>query len=182
MRFAAIAMLAAAMALAGCQTTENYQFTLDTFAGATELALIQQWGPPLRVFESGGHRFLVYYEQQTVTNPGTAATTTTTVNGNTVVTTTTAGTAPTTTTYTCTTTFELDRGLVIRSRFEGNNCVASPPTAASVCSPGDAVCVQVAQSCLSQTSSPSLAALTACMRQYGYASSARGGNPVFVRT
>ncbi len=111
-------------ALAGCATTEGYKQMLDSWLGAPEVALIRQWGPPLRSYDSGGSRFLTYSEERNMVIPGTAPTYKTSFIGNTAYTTTTGGTPATSVTYGCETTFEIEDGRVVAWRAQGNDCTA----------------------------------------------------------
>jgi hypothetical protein len=47
-----------------CATTRDYEATLDLWKGSSEASLIQSLGPPADIFNSNGHRYLVYQDSQ----------------------------------------------------------------------------------------------------------------------
>ncbi|WP_159017425.1 hypothetical protein [Cognatiluteimonas profundi] len=46
--------------MAACATTGKYKDSLDAWKGRSDVDLIKSWGTPAEVFDSNGHRFLVY--------------------------------------------------------------------------------------------------------------------------
>ena len=50
--------------VAACATTREYEETLDLWKGSSEASLIKSLGPPADIFNSNGHRFLVYQDSQ----------------------------------------------------------------------------------------------------------------------
>ena len=51
--------------MTACVTTSNYQETLNSWKGSSEVSLIKSWGPPTEIFNSNNHKFLVYQVSQT---------------------------------------------------------------------------------------------------------------------
>lgn len=153
-----------AVVLAGCQTTDNYEFYLDSWVGRTETDVIRVWGVPTQAFDSGGHRFLQYGSRANVTMPGAPATSTTTFIGNQAFTTTTGG-SPINITLTCTTTFDLVDGRVVSWTYRGNNCVARPREASEYCDTRSD-CLAAAEVCLGRGGN--FAAFVQCMAAAGF--------------
>ena len=60
--------------LTGCATSANYEKILGTWVGSSEQQLIQSWGPPDNVFESGGQKYLTYVKGGSAYIPGTSPT------------------------------------------------------------------------------------------------------------
>ena len=47
--------------LSGCAPTVNpYNNVLNSWIGVPENELISRWGPPVRVYESGGYKYLTF--------------------------------------------------------------------------------------------------------------------------
>jgi hypothetical protein len=111
--------------LTACATTANYEKILNTWVGEDELNLVRKWGPPQQSYETSGHRFLVYTNDQNVFIPGQAPTYQTNVIGNTAYTSSYGGTPATNINYTCTTTFEVADGKILTWSYRGNNCTAT---------------------------------------------------------
>ena len=113
--------------LAGCATTENYEKILGTWVGSSERELIQSWGPPSSVYESGGTKYLTYSESASGYIPGTSPTYQTQIIGNTAYTTSSGGSPGFAYNRSCKTTFTLRSDTIVSWRHEGNACVASAP-------------------------------------------------------
>jgi hypothetical protein len=47
-----------------CATTRDYEESLNSWKGNSEASLIKSLGPPADIFNSNGHRFLVYQDSQ----------------------------------------------------------------------------------------------------------------------
>ncbi len=113
--------------LAGCATTENYEKILGTWVGSSEQQLIQSWGPPSSVYESGGQKYLTYTKSRSGYIPGTSPTYQTQIIGNTAYTTSSGGSPGFAYTKSCKTTFTIQGTRISGWRYEGNNCVALAP-------------------------------------------------------
>lgn len=103
-----IAVLASALVLAGCATTEGFKKIVQSWVGSSESQLIANWGVPIRTHESSGTRYLEYdYQHQgyyTTCNSGYCAT-------NTIH-------------KRCITTFAVRNGVIVNWSFRGNDCKA----------------------------------------------------------
>lgn len=108
--------------LAACATEANYVKKLDALVGSPESALIDAWGVPSGVYETGGVRYLAYRRDRSVTVPGIAPSYHTTVIGDTAYTTVTGGTGPSTYTNSCETTFKIRAGRVEGYSYRGDGC------------------------------------------------------------
>ena len=108
--------------LSSCLSTEEYEKRLSSWVGSTEESLISAWGPPHRVYESGGTKYLTWVRSDTMTLPGSEPTYNTQFYGNTAYTTAYGGSDPITMNLRCQTTFTISGGFVRRWRWEGNNC------------------------------------------------------------
>lgn len=95
-------MFICASFLSGCATTGAYEKKLDVFNGASELDLIRAWGAPQQSYETGERKFLLYSSSRNVIVP--------TAHG------------PLGNTFSCKTTFEIDKGIVVGSSWSGNDC------------------------------------------------------------
>jgi hypothetical protein len=51
--------------LTTCATTGHYEATLNSWKGSSEASLIESWGTPTDIFNSNGHKFLVYQVSKT---------------------------------------------------------------------------------------------------------------------
>jgi hypothetical protein len=119
--------------LSACATTKNYQAMLNHWQGAPVKDLMQSWGyPDAGVKLPSGNTVYMYTRQQTFIAPPTPNTTPTIINAN--------GTPLAVTTYngqfiggqeltmTCRTWFEVNpQGVIVGTRFQGNNCVTHNP-------------------------------------------------------
>jgi hypothetical protein len=119
-----VGAIGSALLLAGClATTDNYLATGNAWIGHTEIEIVQSaWGVPQRVYETGGHRFLVYEWHRTGTLPGSSPNYTSTVIGNQIFTNAYGGTSPTNVTLACTTTFDLVNDVIVDWQGVGNAC------------------------------------------------------------
>jgi len=115
----------AAFTLVSCATTEKYEKVLNTWIGATELDLVRKWGAPQKTYEVSNKKFIVYHNSRTAYIPGQQPSYVTQRDflGN-YTTTSTGGYGGYNVTYTCTTTFEFDKGKVSSWSWEGNACKA----------------------------------------------------------
>ena len=111
-------------ALASCATEANYEKILDSWTGSSENELLNSWGPPDSVYESGGTKYLTYARGNTVVLPGTAPSYQSTVVGNTMYTNPVGGTPPLVMNRHCKTTFTIQSGIIVSWRWEGNACKA----------------------------------------------------------
>jgi hypothetical protein len=110
--------------LTACATEAKYQIKLDALKGTDELGLIRHWGPPDRIFELYGHRFLVYRRSQAMIVPGAEPIYQTTFSGKTAYTHGYGGTPDTIMNLDCTTTFEIVDGKISDSSFRGSDCTS----------------------------------------------------------
>lgn len=94
-RFLTLALICMAVA-AGCATTKNYERLLDTWVGDTDRHLIESWGVPKRVYESGGTKWLTYVKRDVYQNPYSVEI--------------------------CETTFEVEGGKIRRWTHKGDGC------------------------------------------------------------
>ncbi|WP_155952212.1 hypothetical protein [Pseudomonas sp. CHM02] len=115
----------ALFALAGCATTGKYERVLQSWVGSTELELVQSWGPPVRVYESNGHRFLTYSNEGSMYVPGTSPTYQTTYYGNTAYTNSYGGSPGMNVQLSCVTTFDVVDNRISSWRWQGNNCTSN---------------------------------------------------------
>lgn len=114
----------AAVALTACATMAGYEKILNSWIGAQEIDLVRSWGPPIRSYETGGRKFIVYASQRNVYLPGTAPIYQTTVIGNTAYTDAIGGSPGVNIGMSCTTTFELEGAKVVSFSYSGNDCKA----------------------------------------------------------
>lgn len=108
--------------LVGCASTRNYEAMLNTWVGSPEDALLQKWGPPSNVYQSGTAKYLTFAKSGSAYVPGTLPTYQTSVVGNTVYSTPVGGTAGYTVSKNCNTTFIVQNGRVVSWRWDGNAC------------------------------------------------------------
>ena len=94
--------------MAACITTRNYEETLNSWKGRSEVRLVEFWGPPTETFNSGNHKFLVYQVSQTAAFESMK-------NYS-------SGSRDYSKELFCTTVFELFDGHVVESATKGNNC------------------------------------------------------------
>ncbi len=128
--FMTVAMLALTSA---CATTANYQQVLANWQGQNIQDLIKMWGDPDAAIKlPSGNTTYMYTRQQLYTAPGyptnqpptflSAAGPVVSPGVNTTF------TGNQTVNLTCRTWFETNpQGIIVNSRFEGNNCVSSSP-------------------------------------------------------
>lgn len=119
-----IAIVMLALLLAGCATTANFEKILQDSVGRPEADLIQAWGPPSSVYESGESKYLTWQRGSSGYVPGVAPTYRTYAIGNTLYTQPTGGSPGFAYTNHCKYTLELVRGVVRSWRWEGNACRA----------------------------------------------------------
>lgn len=123
------ALFCAVLFLSGCATTANYQTIINNWQGAKIQDLINTWGKPDgAVRQANGHIVYLYTRQHITTVPSPRALQTPyTYVGNTPI----MGHGFTdfsgnTVTLYCHTLFETNaQGIILNSRCQGNNCVAS---------------------------------------------------------
>ncbi|MNF68064.1 hypothetical protein D3C84_498990 [compost metagenome] len=120
-----ITLLLMLLLLTACATEAKYQNMLNALKGVDELTLIRRWGPPDQVYESQGHRFLVYRYNETVVVPGAAPMYQTTFSGKTAYTHSYGGSPDTIMSVYCATTFEIADGKVFAYSFRGSNCTSN---------------------------------------------------------
>jgi hypothetical protein len=116
-------LIVAALALAGCQTTEGFDKFASGFVGQSEAAIIGRFGVPDKTYEAGGTKYLAFTRSQTSYSPGVAPSYQSNVIGNTVYTTSVGGMAPSVYTANCTLNFQITKGVVSGYSFNGNGCV-----------------------------------------------------------
>ena len=105
-------------------TTAGYEKILNSWVGATELAIVRKWGPPQQSYETSGRKFLVFIRSQNIAMPGQDPYYMTNRIGNTTYTTPIGGRSPMNLNFHCQTTFELDGEKIVSWGYEGNNCRA----------------------------------------------------------
>ena len=110
--------------LAACATEAKYQEVLKTWMGLNEVELVNQWGPPDRVYELEGNRYITYVRGGTAYLPGTSPSYQTRVIGNTAYTNPVGGVPPMIINTSCVTTFTVQNGKITHWRYEGNACKA----------------------------------------------------------
>lgn len=110
--------------VSGCATAEKFQKNMETWVNQPESKLLSQYGPPHRVYESGGVKYLTYANSRTAVIPGTNPSYQSTVIGNTIYTDSYGGTPSVPVNLSCTITFEIVNGYINRVTWRGNNCVA----------------------------------------------------------
>jgi len=59
-----------AVFLSACAIQEEFETTLSSWLGSSESELISSWGPPHRVYESGGKKYLTWSSSGTLVIPG----------------------------------------------------------------------------------------------------------------
>ena len=95
---------------------------LKSTIGWSDLMLVQQAGPPEKIYDVDGHKFLVYQFNYNVNRPGRDPSYTTVVHGNTAYTTSSGGIAGETVNYSCTITFESVNSKIINANYSGDGC------------------------------------------------------------
>jgi hypothetical protein len=116
--------IAFCIALGACATEAKYQEVLNTWLGQTEAHLASKWGPPDRVYEVEGYRYITSSKGGATFVPGTNPSYQSTVIGNTVYTNPVGGTPPMVISRSCVTTFTVQAGRISSWRYEGNACRA----------------------------------------------------------
>ena len=96
-----------AFSLSSCATTEAYSRIVSSYVGQSEQTLVQSWGVPDSVYESGGIKFLTYRRNAQTVHGGFG------------------GIPPYMITKHCTTTFQVKDAVVGGWRWEGNACKAT---------------------------------------------------------
>jgi hypothetical protein len=119
---ALLLLAAVAASITGCATTERYDRSLNALLGLHEPELVQQWGKPSRVYESGGFRYLVYEQRDTAYVAGRATGYQTVGTGADSRQVAVGGTPETAIPVQCTTTFELQDRKVVAWDHKGNYC------------------------------------------------------------
>jgi hypothetical protein len=116
-------ILAGLCALLGaCATEAKYQQVLNTWLGSNETPLVEQWGPPDRIYELEGNKYITYVRGRTVYLPGEAPSSQTTFIGNTAYTNAVGGMPPMMINQSTVTTFTIKDGKITDWRYEGNSC------------------------------------------------------------
>ncbi len=108
--------------IAACATEAGYAKVLDSWMGANEETLIESWGPPASVYESGGAKYITYVASSSGYVPGVAPSYQTTVYGSTAYTTPYGGTKGFFYNRNCATTFKIVNGVISHWQWKGNNC------------------------------------------------------------
>jgi len=111
-----------ALFLIGCATTKRYEQVLDSWLGDSESALIQKWGPPDSVYESGEAKYLTYRDSRSVYVAGTEPSYQTTCSFGSCYTTAIGGSPGYMKNLHCKTTFTVSDGKITHWRWEGNDC------------------------------------------------------------
>ena len=119
-----VALVIAALMIAGCETEAGYRKTVEPFVGSPETKLLDAWGAPQGTYESGGTKYLTYKSTRQRTMPGTPPSYHTTIIGGTAYTTAVGGTSATTNTSYCTTTFRVRDEIVVGYSIKGRGCIA----------------------------------------------------------
>jgi hypothetical protein len=125
-----ISLLIFMLTLTGCATTANYQQSLNRWQGANMQTLVNTWGQPNSAITlPNGTTTYMYFRQQLYTTPK-YPTPSFTVTGTPIYSmgfnTNPAGGGGQTMNLYCRTWFDINKqGIVIDSRFEGNDCIAN---------------------------------------------------------
>ncbi len=112
--------------VAGCAmaTTKGYEQILASWLDKPEAALIEKWGPPDSVYESGETRYLTYQEQRSVYVPGIEPSYQTYCSYGSCYTTAIGGSPGYMANQRCKTTFKVSGGKITQWRWQGNACRA----------------------------------------------------------
>tara|TARA_R110000868_G_scaffold150567_7_gene373928 strand:- start:4634 stop:5338 length:705 start_codon:yes stop_codon:yes gene_type:complete len=108
--------------LSACATTKKYEALLNTWAGKSENALLQSWGPPDSFYENDGVKYLTFNNSRSGYVPGVAPNYQTTFVGNTAYTQAVGGSPGFVYTKRCKTTFAISGGIIRGWRYQGNAC------------------------------------------------------------
>lgn len=98
-----IFILCGGLLLAGCASVAGYQNMLQSWVGSPESRLLANWGVPTSIVNEGAVQLLTYFKQEGVYVTGYYG-----------------GWAHP---LFCTTTFTINKGVVINAQFRGNECV-----------------------------------------------------------
>lgn len=120
-------LLAFALTIAGCATSENYGKRLDTWVGSKESSLVATWGTPDSFYEADGIRYLTYSSNNSGYVAGIPPRTTTTYINGKAYTNTVGGTQGYMHNKSCSTTFTVTNGVITNWKFKGNDCTATAP-------------------------------------------------------
>jgi hypothetical protein len=103
-----ILLAAVSCGVTACATTRNYEETLNSWKGRPEASLVESLGTPADIFNSNGHRFLVYQDSQiTALEPMRNHS---------------SGSHDYSKALFCTTVFDVVEGHVVEWAIKGNNC------------------------------------------------------------
>ena len=108
--------------LSACATQEDFEAKLSSWVGHSGSELISSWGPPHRVYESGGQKYLTWSSSGTMVIPGSSPSYNTTFIGSTAYTTPIGGSSPMAINLSCEKTMTLENGYITTWRWQGNNC------------------------------------------------------------
>jgi hypothetical protein len=111
-----------ALVVSGCGTTAGYKKVMESWLHNSEYSLIQSWGPPTSVYESGGLKYLTYNKTRSGYVPGTSPNYQTQVYGNTAYTQSYGGSSGYAWKKSCKTTFTLRDDVITAYRFQGSDC------------------------------------------------------------
>lgn len=120
----AAATLAAVLAIAGCASTDmsaRYEQSLQRWKGATQAALVAQWGPPALAAEGTPDTTLTWIVHHDFENRGVMPQYVSAGSGAPMML---AGSTISTTPIVCTTRFVLRDGVVVSWTFSGLGCGA----------------------------------------------------------
>lgn len=110
--------------LLGCATEAKYRAYLDQWVGVSELELVRHWGPPVQSYEVQGHKFLVFVSSRQTYMPDAPPIVSGVVVGGSIYNEHIWGSFGHVIELKCKTMFELDKGRVIASHWQGNDCAA----------------------------------------------------------
>jgi len=117
-------VLLAAMTI-GCATADGYEKIVSAYVGSSEEALLAEWGPPDRVYNSdSGTKYLTYTSSRTGSSPGVPPIYQTSCSYGQCTTIPVGGSPGYTYTKSCKTSFKIVGGTVASWHFEGNDCEA----------------------------------------------------------
>lgn len=121
----ALGILLITLVSGGCATTAKFEENLDSWLGTTEKELVQQWGPPINVYElDSTTKVLTYNFSEDLFIPGSSPNYTTTYIGNQAYTQKSGGMPAQFVNYNCTVNFTFSDGIISSWRYEGNSCRA----------------------------------------------------------
>ena len=106
--------------LASCTTKQEHESKLDSWVGAKENVLIDQWGTPTSHYKTDdGKKYLTWKNSSQSLVGGYAPTVRTGLYGKTY---TSGGMPPILVTKNCDITMILEKGIVTSWKYKGNNC------------------------------------------------------------